>query len=106
MRPKITIPKDLPELAQFFGGYFRPDWPQQYGTVGVAIARYLSDTPKARVREAVTELDWLLGWLDKQNFEDSSISEDPATYVISDILHDNLHLNYYAPDDGQSNKEW
>jgi contact-dependent growth inhibition (CDI) system CdiI-like immunity protein len=96
-RTKFQIPKDLTHLQQFFACYFHDTWTDEYTSHREAISDYLRGTQNDHIRNAMTELEWLLVWLKEQDADDLK---------IGDILYDSLQLNYYPPGDGTTYEDW
>lgn len=96
--PLPTIPKPLPALKYFFGGYFHQDWNLDYSTPEEAIRDYLAEIQKVESTEVIAEINWLREWLVQVHLPDKDIST---------LLLEQLHLNYIpVPKDAASYDEW
>jgi len=85
---------DLPQLTQFFGGWFHQDWMEEGSDSPAEVARtYASDeTPKA-VREAMREIENLLA------------SRLPPTQMRR-LIGDELGCAYDPTQDGKTYRAW
>ena len=79
----------LPNLDQFFGGYFHEDWNLEAKDASAAVSHYLNDAPDPTVLKTIEELNQLLDMnLDEERLReimiyDLSCCYDPEFYGIS-----------------------
>ena len=84
---------EFPALFQLFGGYFHEDWLDEHGQPSAALQAFRREAPADAVRDAVSELDLILG----AGLDDAALAR---------LLDLGFACNYVPERDGLTSTAW